>query len=84
MTNTNKSATTTTNEVGSISAEDIAKEIGVSGKRFRSFLRSVTDKRAGSGNTYRFDRSTADALIVAYNDKRGRKVTTVSADDLNI
>lgn len=54
---------------------ELAKEMGISPKNLRRFMRSITDDRAGRGNRWTFDRETADMIIARYAETNRTKVT---------
>lgn len=66
----------------SYTATEVAKELGISAKDFRRFLRTQTDQRAGKGGSWVIDEETKDELIRRYNEKpaRGTAVTPILRD----
>ena len=67
-------------EVTTLSAKEMATELGTDPKAFRRFLRSLTEDRAGKGGRWIFDPTTADAVRTAWAAK-STKGTTPSISD---
>lgn len=54
---------------------ELAEEMGISPKNLRSFMRTLTDDRAGKGNRWILDRETCDMIIARYAETNRTKVT---------
>lgn len=69
-------------ESANITPKEIADEMGVSDKRVRSILRSMTSDRAGRGNSWALTPEIADAIRAEITQRRtsnggGKRVTPV-------
>jgi hypothetical protein len=71
--------------------KDLAKDLGITPKDFRRWLRTQTDERAGRGGTWSIDEATKDILLARYRAKPARgkattptlKVLAVDDDELD-
>lgn len=82
---TKANATTTTEapaaEATTLSAKEMAAELGTDPKSFRRFLRGLTDSRAGKGGRWVFDAETADAIRNAWAAKATKGTTPTLSDE---
>ena len=55
-----------------LTAKEMAAELGTDAKTFRRWLRSRSDDRAGKGGRYTFDEATADAIRTAWAERSSK------------
>jgi hypothetical protein len=72
-----------TEEVTTLTAKEMAAELGTDAKSFRRFLRGITDARANKGGRWIFTPEAAEAIRTAYaaRDAKGTEPTLPEADD---
>ena len=65
-----------------LSAKEMATELGTDPKSFRRFLRTLTEDRAGKGGRWTFDTDTADLIRKAWANRatKGTQPTLADAD----
>lgn len=70
-------------EAATLSAKEMAAELGTDPKSFRRFLRGLTEDRAGKGGRWVFDADTAAAVRIAYaaRSTKGTTPTIETADE---
>lgn len=68
-----------TEEVTTISAKDLASQLGVDPKAFRRWLRRHTENRAGKGGRWTFDASQVEELKAAFSKDAEAEATTDEA-----
>lgn len=64
-----------------ITAKQLAGELGTDPKSFRRFLRSLTEDRAGKGGRWLFDDATAEAIRKAWEAKATKGTTPDITDE---
>jgi len=78
-TNTEVTEVTET-ESNTLSAKDLATELGTDPKSFRRWLRTLTSSRAGKGGRWVFDDEAADAIRHAWLTRSTKGTTPELAE----